>query len=143
MKHKKIDAYILRVSDDGIQYKGYFQEIENTLEAKQKLVGGIIQVIAITPEIDAIINDEGKLSCLPINRLWLDDNDNPLDIIVGNIICVRHKGDEFVSIKLEDKEIIEKLLIPIKGMYDVPRKDNIKQKVIFMRPEDEMLDYSE
>lgn len=54
---------------------GYVQEIENTLEAKQKLVGGSIQVISITPEIVAVLNDEGKLIGLPVNRLWIDEND--------------------------------------------------------------------
>lgn len=143
MKQKKINAYILRVSDNGIQYRGYVQEIENTLEAKQKLVGGTIQVISITPEIDAVLNDEGKLIGLPVNRLWIDENDNPLDIFVGNVICVRHKDDEFISIKPEDKEIIERVLIPIKYICEVPREDGIKQRIICMRPEAEMPEYSE
>lgn len=34
---QKIKAYIIRVDEEGRQYKGYFTEILNTLEAKQEI----------------------------------------------------------------------------------------------------------
>ena len=44
MKQEKILAYKLRVDEEtGEIYKGYFEEIENTLRAKQDFVGGTIQ----------------------------------------------------------------------------------------------------
>lgn len=66
---QKIKAYIIRVDEEGRQYKGYFTEIDNTLEAKQEIVGGLIQVVRLTPDIDIIINDEGKLRSMPLNRI--------------------------------------------------------------------------
>ena len=62
-------------------------EIENTLEAKQHLVGGYIE--CLYPEDDTsvvfICNEEGKIYGLPPNR------DIGHDIIVGNFFLV---GDD-------------------------------------------------
>lgn len=177
MKQNKINVYILRVSKEGIQYKGYFQQMENTLEAEQRIVGGRIEVVPLTPEIDLILKADGKSNCVvvreqledknsspqnviliapeldlfmrenkgaeccPVNRLWVDENNNPVDVIVGNIICVRHCGDEFISVKTEDREVIEKKLVPIRGMYKNPQ--DILQRVTFVvTPEDELPDYT-
>ena len=38
-----------------------FMEIENTLEAEQKFVGGLIECTALTEEIDLVCNEEGWL----------------------------------------------------------------------------------
>jgi hypothetical protein len=138
---QKIKAYIIRVSDEGLHYKGYLGEVSNDLKSKQKIVGGYIEVVPITPEIDAIVNEDGKNKCLPLNRLLLDEDRNIVDCIVGNIICVRHCGDEFADIKAEDREIIESRLIPITRLDTVQREDGLKQFVIYMRPEEAMLDY--
>lgn len=144
MKQQKIRAYIIRVDEDGRQYKGYFTEIENTLDAKQKIVGGLIQVVSLTPEIDIIINDEGKLRGMPLNRVWLSGNGKPLDILVGNIIVVRHRDDEFTDILPEDYEIIERLLLPVKLNTSVMGKDGkYLPNLLFYINQDELLDYKE
>ena len=58
MKEPKILAYKLRVNEEtGEIYRGYFEKIENTLEAKRKYVGGSIQCL----HLDMICNDDGKL----------------------------------------------------------------------------------
>ena len=62
-------------------------EIDNTLEAKQKLVGGWIEQ-AFLPKDDSVVlicNEEGKIYGLPPNR------DIGRDIIVGNFFLV---GDD-------------------------------------------------
>lgn len=144
MKEECINAYILRVNSEGIQYRGYFASLENSLKAKQELVGGNIEVVRITPEIDAIINEEGKLRCLPMNRLWTDGSGETYDLLVGNIVCVRHNEEgEFTSILETDKKIIDQLLIPIKGLYELERENNITQRVIFVRPDEDLLNYKE
>ena len=59
LKQDKILAYKLRVDEEtGEPYKGYFEEIDNTLEAKQKYVGGTIQCLHLTDEIDMVCNDD-------------------------------------------------------------------------------------
>lgn len=112
---EKIDAYFLRCDQDR-QYKGYVGQIENTLKAHQRYVGGMIQAVHITPEIIVICNDEGKIQQLPLNRARIDNN-QVIDYFVGNILCVRHSGEEFASIiEPEDIPIIEQHLVPLKAI---------------------------
>lgn len=120
MKQKKIQAYLLRVDKlSGVVYKGYLAEVDNTLEAEQRYVNydephGLITVLSITDEIDVIANDEGKLKNYPINRFVVDDMGGVYDMLVGNLMCVRHNSeDEFTSIKEDDIPIIESHLIPL------------------------------
>lgn len=120
MKQEKIQAYLLRVNKlSGVVYKGYLAEVDNTLEAEQRYVNydephGLITVLSITDEIDVIANDEGKLKNYPINRFVVDDMGGVYDMLVGNLMCVRHNSDgEFTSIREEDISVIESHLIPL------------------------------
>lgn len=75
--------------------------IKNTLEAKQKLVDGLIEVVSITNDILLICNEEGKLENLPPNLL-LD-----YDYIAGDCFFI---GDDFENgnfKSLTDKQIEE------------------------------------
>lgn len=120
MKQEKIQAYLLRVNKlSGVVYKGYLAEVDNSLEAEQAYVNydephGLITVISINDNIDIICNDEGKLKNFPINRFLVNDDGVVLDMLVGNIMCVRHNSEgEFTSIKEDDIPIIESHLIPL------------------------------
>lgn len=120
MKQSKIQAYLLRVDKlSGVVYKGYLVEVDNSLEAEQAYVNydephGLITVISINDNIDIICNDEGKLKNFPINRFLVNDDGVVLDMLVGNIMCVRHNSEgEFTSIKEDDIPIIESHLIPL------------------------------
>ena len=111
---EKINAYMLRLNDVGMPCKGYIGEIENSLEAKQKYVKGLIQVVSLNSQIDIICNDEGKLIGLEPNRAFMDGEDI-LDIFVGDILACRHDAEgNFTSIKEEDIPIIESMLLPIR-----------------------------
>lgn len=120
MKQSKIKAYLMRTDEKSkIVYKGYLAEVDNTLEAEQAYVNynkphGLITVVSINNDIDIIANDEGKLNNYPINRFLVSDDGVVLDMLVGDIMCVRHNSDgEFTSIKEEDIPIIESHLIPL------------------------------
>ena len=120
MKQEKIQAYLLRVNKlSGVVYKGYLAEVDNTLEAEQRYGNydephGLITVLSITDEIDVIANDEGKLKNYPINRFVVDDMGGVYDMLVGNLMCVRHNSEgEFTSIREEDIPVIEKHLVSI------------------------------
>lgn len=65
-----------------------------------------------------ICNDEGKLQQLPLNRVWMDSQEI-LDYFIGNILCVRHHGENFSGIEPEDIPIIEQRLIPLKSVSKV------------------------
>ena len=112
-----IDAYFLRC-DQERQYRGYVGQIENTLKAKQSYVGSLIQAVSLTPEIIVICNDEGKIQQLPPNRAWVESS-GVVDFFAGNILCVRHSGDEFASILPKDIAEIERRLIPLKSVSKV------------------------
>ena len=60
--------------------------IENTLEAKQKLVKGLIEVVSITDDILLICNEEGKLENLLPNLVF------DYDYIAGDCFFI---GDDF------------------------------------------------
>lgn len=83
----------------------YTKEIYNTLKAKQDIVGGLIQCLPTMfskdDTYDFIVNDEGKLLDLPLNRYIYDKQ----DIVAGNIIIAKAdiSTGEFVSI--EDSQI--------------------------------------
>lgn len=120
MKQSKIKAYLMRVNQlSGVVYKGYLAEVDNSLEAEQAYVNydephGLITVVSINDDIDVICNDEGKLRNFPINRFLVSDAGVVLDMLVGNIMCVRHNSEgEFTSIREEDIPVIESHLIPL------------------------------
>lgn len=140
MRDKFITAYFMRVDrKTGLPYKGYLGTIENTLAAKQKYVnfgkdGGCIQVVHLDDEIDIICHDEGKILRFPNNRAWVDDDGKVLDLFAGNILAVRHTGDEFSSILESDVPNIEKYLHPVVLLGS---------GMIIRIPDDELPEYSE
>lgn len=71
-------------------------EIENTLEAKQKIVGGYIEQ-AYLPNDDSVVlicNEEGKISGMPLNRYIGHD------IIAGPFLIVGddYENGEYISL---------------------------------------------
>lgn len=73
----------------------YVKEIENTLEKKQKIVGGLIEFVELENDIDLIFNEEGKMYNLPMNRIIKND------IICGTFIIAGQKDGESISLKDE------------------------------------------
>lgn len=121
-KKKRIKVAMMRVQD-GQPCQCYIEEIENDLKAYQKYVGGTIQYVPLTDEIDIICNDEGKLLRLPLNRAWYYDGE-VVDIFAGNIFACRHDEGNFTDIKDEDIPVITKALRPLLctmlGNFSVP-----------------------
>ena len=66
----------------------YEKEIKNTLEEKQKIVGGFIETTSLLDDDEVVIicNEEGKILNLPLNR------DIGHDIIAGTFIVA---GDDY------------------------------------------------
>ena len=126
MSERVIKGYFLRVSDEGMQFKGYIAEFVDTLEYLQEYVDGYIDVLSLNDEIDLVINDEGKIHNLPTNRACIGDNGGVYDFICGNIICLRHDSDgNFDSILESDIPLIEKKLIPLMSV------DTVEDRIIY------------
>lgn len=75
----------------------YIEEIENTLEEKQKIVGGLIEFVELEDNIDLICNEEGKIHNLQMNRIIKND------VICGTFIITGQENGE--SISLTDEQI--------------------------------------
>ena len=78
--------------------KPYEAEIPNTLEAKQKAVGGLIEFVYNTDETALVCDEEAKLKCKEGNR-YLDGG----GIIAGNFLVVGLGEEDCRS--LTDEEI--------------------------------------
>ena len=79
----------------------YEKEIENTLEEKQKYVGGYIEYTEIKNQDDVsiICNEEGKIYHLPYNRF------TGYDVISGNFLIVGNDYESGEDISLTDEQI--------------------------------------
>ena len=78
------------------------REIDESLESMQAIVGGTIQAIYPFEDFVALIcNDEGKLNCMPMNRMLWERN----DVICGTFfLCRALPNDENFS-SLTDQEL--------------------------------------
>lgn len=90
--------------------------IENNLEEFQDIVDGLIDTLIFTEEDDVIIilNDEGKINCLPFNRALANEN-GIWDIVAGTMIIAGddYINGEFVSLTDEQAEkYLNKFLDP-------------------------------
>lgn len=85
----------------------YVKDIPNTLEAKQEIVGGLIQAIYPFdhPEIALIANDEGKLIGLPPNRALFDKDENIIDVISGTFFLCSAPANSENFEGLNDEQI--------------------------------------
>lgn len=73
-------------------------EIENALEVMQGLVGGYIECVAIGEGLVLVVNEEGRIRGLPINR-YLNRLDMP-GFIVGDffVAAIDQSHGEFMSL---------------------------------------------
>jgi hypothetical protein len=86
----------------------YVTEIGAGLRDMQAVVGGLIQAIYPYEEMVCLVmNDEGKLEGLPLNRALCDAEGEIYDIIAGTFFCCGLSEDNFASIP---DELIDKFL---------------------------------
>jgi hypothetical protein len=95
---------LIRVIVKEPQKDAYVTDIPNTLEGKQKVVGGYIEVVPFGIDHLLILNEEGKLIGLQPNIVWNDD------VIMGTIILVRNEAPEFGSIRPEEENWMLQML---------------------------------
>lgn len=78
----------------------YIQNIGNSLETLQQIVGGRIEELYLDAGAVLICNAEGKLLDLPANRLIKDCNGIAVDYIAGTfLVCgVSWESEQFISL---------------------------------------------
>lgn len=86
------------------------KEIGTSLEDLQQAVGGNIEVMypTVAQDICLIVNEEGKLNGLPLNREIKDDYDETMDIVAGSFLVTGVTEDSFCSLTNEQIDICEK-----------------------------------
>ena len=80
--------------------------METGLKPLQDAVGGYIEAVyPFDDPVALIVNEEGKLDGLPLNRALRHKNGEVYDILAGNILVVGLGEDDFTSLppKLMDK----------------------------------------
>ena len=102
----------------------YVKTIPSGLESLQHEVGGYIEAVyPFEDPVALIVNEEGKLENLPLNRGLYDDKGRLYDITTGTMLVVGLGEDNFASLS-------PKLLEKYKAMYQQPE--------MFIRINDEM-----
>lgn len=87
-------------------------EVENSLEAVQKFVGGYIETIGMGNGIVLVCNEEGKLNNMAPVAVWVENNEIA-DVICGSCFLCRHDNvGNFISINEEDADYIKTKLLP-------------------------------
>ena len=82
--------------------------MEDSLEAMQEVVGGLIEeYMPFIDPVAIVCNEEGKMKGLPLNRGIYDDNGNLLEIIAGDFfVCYAPiESEKFLSLP---KDLMEK-----------------------------------
>lgn len=83
-------------------------EIGTGLEDLQNAVGGYIEVVYPFEEpVGLIVNEEGKLDGLPLNRALRDEDGEIYDVIAGSFLVVGLTEDNFGSLTPEQMSAFE------------------------------------
>ena len=93
-----------------VEPEKYPQKIELGTELSdiQKAVGGNIEVIyPFDDPVGLVMNEEGKLDGLPLNRALRDDEGNIYDVIAGSFLVVGLTEDDFGSLTPEQLQKYE------------------------------------
>ena len=74
-------------------------EIEAGLDALQRAVGGCIEAVyPYEDPVALIVNEEGKLNGLPLNRALRDEDNDIYDIVAGPFLVVGLGESNFTSL---------------------------------------------
>ena len=93
-----------------LRIEGILLTIGSDLESLQAAVGGSIEVVyPFEDNVGLIMNEEGKIEGLPLNRALRDDRGELYDIIAGDFLVVGLTEDDFGSLSQEQMDKFEKL----------------------------------
>ena len=83
-------------------------EIGTELEDLQNAVGGYIEVVYPFDEpVGLVMNEEGKLEGLPLNRALRDDNGEIYDVVAGSFLVVGLTDEDFGSLSPDQMKAFE------------------------------------
>ena len=135
MKKEKLKILLKKVG-----YEPEIKFIDNTLKAKQKIVGGLIEVIDFTDDTLIVCNEEGKILDLPPNTIF------DMDYIAGDYFVVGNDFENAAFKSLTDEQI--KKVTPIinekslkYSKKDLEEYSTDNHYVIMANPKKSLLDF--
>ena len=85
-------------------------ELGNDLRSLQKAVGGYIEAVyPFDDPVALVVNDEGKINGLPLNRALRDEDGHIYDVVAGSFLVVGLGESDFTSLSPELMGKYEKL----------------------------------
>lgn len=112
----------LRVIVCRVDERAEVVEIDDKLEAMQEVVGGLIQeYMPWEDDVALIVNEEGKISGLPLNRGIRSEDGRLQEIVAGDFfICYAPlESERFLSMPPElERKYMEKFDLPEMFMMD-------------------------
>lgn len=100
MTNKKIKVVLLEPNEFA-----RVAEIDASLEGMQKIVGGLIECgYYFQEEVCCVVNEEGKIMGLDLNRGVYDEKGRLIDIIAGTAFICDGSGEDFDSLSDEQLE---------------------------------------
>ena len=114
----------LTVLYKGVGERTRVMEIEDTLEAKQELVGGLIEVVPYKDNMLLVCNEEGKVLDMPSNLEF------PNDYIAGNCFVVGDdsRNEGFKSLTRDEIRIARKDLMSRAVEYETKKDIGIEME---------------
>lgn len=88
----------------------FAQEIEDTLESKQKLVGGYIEYVPLLGDrgkggLELVCNEEGKIHGLEPNRTLVDEIGRVYDVTCGTCFVTKTNEETGEAVSLSDDDV--------------------------------------
>jgi len=97
------------------------EEIEAGLDGMQAVVGGYIERVQLSETVDLWLNEEGRITGLPLNRLVRDDYGNDWDVH-GDVFLASH-DDEGDTVSLSEEDLakwLPRLKDAPVSIFDIP-----------------------
>ena len=101
----------------------FAQEIDDTLEAKQALVGGYIEYCPLLGErgkggLELVCNEEGKIHNLDWNRTLVTESGEVYDVVAGTCFVTKTNENTGEAVSLSDDDVDHAL-----GQWTLARSD--------------------
>ena len=109
--------YIIVLEPSGhFEVKGYEDDYKISLDEWQGFFGGanVECIPSVFPGVEIIIDEEGKLKSLPVNRIATELlHPSFLDVLVGNAVLVFVKKDSLDGMSKSNMEIVTKKIYSV------------------------------
>ena len=105
-----VKVCVLRVDNEGKQYKGYITDLSDELYAELGIDKNYMESVAVTEVLSVVCNKEGAVRGYQLNRALYDAEYNLITVFGGNMIVMKMVSGGVVNINSEDMILIEERL---------------------------------